>query len=449
MRLTTPNLSRFVRIVQLGLLHVAVTITFVLIDGVLNRVMIVDLGLLATLVAALITVPYLLSPAQMVLGQYSDSHPILGRRRTPYIALGSALCIGGMLLTPHAAYAIGDGAPWGIALGLLAFGVWGIGFNMAVVAYLSLASDLSTDDDRSQTIAIMWFMMVVGIISASLLISRALDIDATVHQIDRERLIVVFEEVAAIAAGMTLLGLLGLEPRWQPAVTRTVDRVSITRAFQAVAANPQARRFFVYMIILLAAILGQDVLLEPYGAEAFDLPVRETTRLTSIWGGAMLVGLLVAGSGLARRIGTRAGAALGGVIAAAGLGLIGTSGLLGAVELFIPGVVALGFGTGIATSTNLALMLDMTTTEQAGLFIGAWGVADALARGIGMILAGIIRDVISVSSGMVVFGYVVVFFVEVVLLLISLALLRRLDVREFRARQTSLTEWIATTGDAS
>ena len=35
------------------------------------------------------------------------------------------------------------------------------GYNIAVVSYLSLASDLSTDQQRSRTIAIMWFMMIV------------------------------------------------------------------------------------------------------------------------------------------------------------------------------------------------------------------------------------------------------------------------------------------------
>ena len=73
---------------RLGLLHVAVAMTFVLINGVLNRVMIHDLGILATVVAVLVVLPYLFSPLQVWIGQYSDTHPIWGYRRTPYIALG-------------------------------------------------------------------------------------------------------------------------------------------------------------------------------------------------------------------------------------------------------------------------------------------------------------------------------------------------------------------------
>ena len=40
--------------IRLGLLHVAVAITFVLINGVLNRVMIHDLGILASVVIGVV-----------------------------------------------------------------------------------------------------------------------------------------------------------------------------------------------------------------------------------------------------------------------------------------------------------------------------------------------------------------------------------------------------------
>ncbi len=60
--------------------------------------------------------------------------------------------------------------------------------------------------------------------------------------------------------------------------------------------NSQARFFFLYLVILLAALLGQDILLEPFGGEAFGLTVQQTTRITSIWGVCVLAALLVAGA---------------------------------------------------------------------------------------------------------------------------------------------------------
>lgn len=55
--------------IRLGLLHIAVALTFVAINGVLNRIMIYDLGILSTGVAGLVVLPYVLSPAQVWMGQ--------------------------------------------------------------------------------------------------------------------------------------------------------------------------------------------------------------------------------------------------------------------------------------------------------------------------------------------------------------------------------------------
>src|SRR5690242_12326961 len=118
----------FTKIVRLGLIHVAVAITLVPINSTLNRIMINELGLAATLVAVLVSLPYLFSPIQVWVGGYSDRHPLFGYRRTPYIALGLLLCAGGAALAPAAAFLMagggGDRGPTaqGLAVGLLAFG---------------------------------------------------------------------------------------------------------------------------------------------------------------------------------------------------------------------------------------------------------------------------------------------------------------------------------------
>jgi BCD family chlorophyll transporter-like MFS transporter len=446
--------------IRLGLLHVAVAITFVLINGILNRVMIHDMQILASVVAVLVVLPYLLSPLQVWIGQYSDTHPIMGYRRTPYIALGLLLCIGGALGTPHVALLMAGDFGLGLLLGVLAFGAWGLGFNLAVVAYLSLASDLSDEQHRSRTVAIMWFMMLASVIITAIISSRALE------PYSDAQLIHVFRIGGLVALGLGAVGLVGLEPRILTTDDRplTTDdgseavvggrslvvgqsRHSQRAAIRAVIGNPQARGFFIYLILLLAAILGQDILLEPYGAQVFNMTVRQTTQLTAIWGSMTLIALLLWGLLLSRWLSKKTGALIGTLIATAGLLLIAASGLLDLEALFVPGIAALGFGTGIATSANLALMLDMTTPEQVGLFIGAWGLADALARGAGMLLGGVVRDLVSGATGNPSSGYITVFLIEAIMLAGSLLLLRAIDVSAFRSRQPTLTELLALTGD--
>lgn len=429
--------------IRLGLVHVGVAITFVPITGVLNRVMIHEMEMLASLVAGMMILPYLFSPLQLYIGQYSDRHPIFGYRRTPYILLGVLLCLGGAQLTPYAALALNENFWSGFFFSILAFGCWGIGYNLSAVSYLSLASDMSGPKERSRVISVMWFMMIAGIVINATSIGRALDPYST------EKLLTMFKYDGLASAILVTLGLTKLESRLSKTSMHSDDRASHGAVFTAIAGNPRARIFFIYLIILLASILGQDVLLEPYAAHAFGMTVKQTTQLTAIWGTSTMVALLLHGFILNRWLSTKQGATAGSVVAAIGLALIGASGLLGIKPVFIPGIVLLGLGTGMATSTNLALMLGMTAPEQTGLFIGAWGVADALSRVVGNFLGGFGRDVIAHLSESTLVGYVSVFFVEAALLLVSIAILRHINAETLNEERRSVTDVIAIAGDAS
>ena len=87
----------FLKRLQLGLIHVAVAMTLVPINSTLNRVMIKELAISATLVALLASFPYVFSPVQVAIGSYSDRHPLFGLRRTPYILVGLVLCVLGVI----------------------------------------------------------------------------------------------------------------------------------------------------------------------------------------------------------------------------------------------------------------------------------------------------------------------------------------------------------------
>jgi BCD family chlorophyll transporter-like MFS transporter len=158
-----------------------------------------------------------------------------------------------------------------------------------------------------------------------------------------------------------------------------------------------------------------------------------------------LVGLLVT-SPLTKRFGMKHVAGLGAVIAAAGLGIIVAAGAVHEVSLLVPGLAVFGFGSGISTAANLALMLDMTVAGQVGVFIGAWGVADALARFGGTMLSGILRDAIGYAMGSVYAGYAVVFGIEIALFGVSLLLLKNIEVGAF-TRHASTREVIVAAGE--
>jgi MFS transporter, BCD family, chlorophyll transporter len=437
--------------IQLGLIHVAVAMTLVPINSTLNRVMIKELALSATLVALLASLPYLFSPIQVAIGSYSDRHPIFGLRRTPYILVGLVLCVLGVIVSPQVAFLMSENLGLGILAGIGAFGAWGMGYNLSSVSYLSLASELSGEDGRGKTIATMWFMMIVSIIGTAIGISRMVD------PYTPEAMIRAFEIVGASALTLGLLGLLWLEPRTEAdSVKPESENYTIKQMFSAILDNPVAKTFFVYLLLLLAALLGQDVLLEPFAAEAFGMSVTETTRITSLWGTFVLIAIIIAGL-LEGRLSKRVVAQAGNLVALAGFVVIVLSGFFRSLSIFYTGVTLLGIGTGLSTVANLSLMFDLTVAGNVGLYIGAWGFSNAMSRLTGSLLGGIVRDGVTQATGVVLSGskyqalsgYIVVFGIEAAMLAAAAVILSRIDVSAFKkqAGEPAFVEKVALATD--
>jgi BCD family chlorophyll transporter-like MFS transporter len=197
------------------------------------------------------------------------------------------------------------------------------------------------------------------------------------------------------------------------------------------ALNPQARRFFVYLMVVLISIHAQDVLLEPFGAEALGMSVAVTSRLTSIWGTGIFITLL-AGILFVKRFGKKTGANVGAYVTAVAFASIIAAGLLGNANLFVGSVFLLGLGGGLMTVSNLSFMLDMTVPQAAGLYIGAWSVANFAGQAVGNIVSGILWDLFFWLTGNPLLGYAAVFSLEIAGLLLAVWLFRSIDVKAFR-----------------
>ncbi|MEJ2485647.1 MAG: BCD family MFS transporter [Anaerolineales bacterium] len=422
--------------IQLGFIHVAVAISLVPFNSTLNRVMIKELALSTLLVAALVSLPYLFSPIQVAIGSFSDKYPLFGWKRSPYIALGLLFCVGGLMAAPATAYLIAENRGPGILLGILVFGAWGMGYNLASVSYFALATELSGENQRSRTIAVMFFMMIVSIIMTSLLLGNMLE-TYTPETLNR-----AFSLVGIIALGLGMIGLFRLEPRSAVANSGDQDQThSWKEMFATITSNKQATRFFWYLLLLLTAILGQDILLEPYGAEAFGLSVQATTRITAIWGVFFLISLAL-GAALEKKVSKIIQAKIGAVSGVVAFVLIVLSGQVGLLWLFYLGVVALGLATGLSTVSNLSLMLDMTSVGSVGIFIGAWGMASAIARLTGNLLSGAVRESFTVLLNNQVGGYNTVFIFEIIFLILSLVILRGVDVNLFQQNAEDQTSYL-------
>ncbi len=427
------------KIFQLVMVHVGVSITVVPVTGTLNRVMIADLGLSAFLVGFLIALPYLLSPVQVVIGHWADSRPIWGRFRSPWIVIGGLLAAFGSYFTAHAAFLFETSFGLALLASIVTFTIWGLGVNMASVSYLSLVSEMAGEAEewRSRAIGTMWTVMIIATILISLALSQMMD------PFSQEALFSAFGLVWAIAFLLVLFGSANLEGK-QLAEERTAgllngDATASNNpllAYRVLLQNPSARRFFAYLLLVLVSIHAQDVLLEPYGGQVLGMQVAQTTRLSAIWGIGVLITLL-GGIWIIRRIGKKACANFGATVAAVAFLFIiitgfGSMGLTNAVPFFQMAVFLLGLGGGLMTISNLSFMLEMTIPQAAGLYMGAWGVANFAGQALGNILSGLIRDFVFRMSGNIPAGYMIVFGLEMIGLIAAIVLFRNISVGQFR-----------------
>lgn len=428
---------------QLALIHTAVAMTLVPINSALNRVMIFDLEISKTLFTLLAIFPYLLSPLQVAIGSFSDRHPILGYRRSPYILVGLILCVIGVAVAPQVAILISENFTLGILAGILAFGAWGMGYNLSAVSYLSLASELSGEKGRGKTIATMFTLMVIGLIATGISLSRL------VPTFDLAALERAFLIVAASALTLGLLGLFRLEPHVSlSSSSAKADTYTVKQMTAAITQNRVAKIFFVYLLLLLAAILGQDVLLEPFGAQAFGMSLAQTSRIVSIMNAFTLVAFIVAGF-LDGRVKKKYVAQTGNLGALIGFVTIAISGLTASQTAFYIGITLLGFGTGISTIANLSLMFDLTVPEKVGLYIGAWGFSNGLSRLVGLLMAGIVADVATQLTGDALHGYLIVFGIEALMIFTAAIMLYRIDVGAFqkKAHEPAFVDKVAAVAD--
>ena len=424
---------------QLALIHTAVAITLVPFNSTLNRVMIFDLGISKTIFTLLAIFPYVLSPIQVAIGSFSDRHPIFGYRRVPYILAGLILCVLGVAIAPQIAVLISKNFTLGIIVGVIAFGMWGMGYNLSAVSYLSLASELSGEKGRGKTIATMFIAMVFGLIVTGISLSNM------VTTYDPETLSRAFLIVAVSALTLGLLGLIKLEPPFksEDSIPRS-EAYTVKEMTAAITANPVARIFFAYLLLLLAAILGQDVLLEPFGAQAFGMTLEQTSRIVSISSFFTLIAFVVAAI-LEGRVKKKYIAQSGNLGALIGFLIIVLSGLTTSLTTFYIGITLLGFGTGISTVANLSLMFDLTVPEKVGLYIGAWGFSNGLSRLLGLLMAGLVADLATQLTGNALSGYLVVFGLEAFMLFLAAIMLYRIDVGAFQkqAHEPSFVEKVA------
>ncbi|MFO7759103.1 MAG: PucC family protein [Roseovarius sp.] len=423
------------QLLRLSLFQVSVGMATVMLLGTLNRVMIVELSVPATIVAVMIALPVLIAPFRTLLGFRSDTHrSAIGWKRIPYLWFGSLWQMGGLAVMPFALLVLSGqqvvGPTWaGEVLAALAFLMTGLGLHMTQTAGLALASDRADDATRPRVVALLYVMFLLGMGVSSLVIGWLL------RDFAPFTLIRVVQGAAVVGILLNLVALWRQENvKPMSRAERAAPRPRFREAWTDLLAGGQAGRLLAVVFLGTMAFNMQDVLLEPYGGEILGLSVSATTLLTAVWASGALLGFVLAGRMLAQGANTYRMGAVGILVGIAAFSVVIFAAPLESNVMFFSGAGLIGFGNGLFAVATLtaAMTMPVTGTAGHGLALGAWGAAQATGAGLSIAMGGALRDWINAmaTSGNLgealnspATGYSFVYHVEIGLLFVTLAAL--------------------------
>lgn len=434
------------RLLRLSSFQIGSAMGDILVTSIWNRVMISQFGIPAAPVSLLIALRYLLSPLSLWAGYRSDTRPFLGMRRTSYIWLGRGLMVlslpllGWSLMRFAAVHAGGSNFDLlGWVLALISSLLYGIGTLISGSPYLALVRDSAPKARQglaistAETVLIIFFAIVGIIFSfwmqdfdpaifwemilATMIIGGFFwffSIWGVERSIRRQKGITLQQELTAV--------------KEQAAQSNLLD--TVRRIWQ----DKRTRRFFIFLSLATFSAWAQDAILEPFGAEVFDLPLSRTTRFNSYWQAATVV-TLVGGAYLWRKRPPERQRRItnGGLLTMAlGMVLLGGTAVFNQVHLIEVTLLIFGAGFGVYTFGGLSLMAVMSSDKEAGAYLGLWTISVVVFKGLGTFAGGALRDLfllnLEFGAGL---GYGLIFLLEGVGLATAVYILTRVDVLGF------------------
>jgi len=383
------------RLLRLSLFQVVIGMVTALLVGTLNRVMIVELQVPAWWVALAVAIPMVFAPLRTLIGYRSDTHPsALGLRRIPYLWMGTLLLFGGLSIMPFALLLLSEAEHANLWLGQLgaglAFVLVGAGIQVTQTAGMALAHDLATEEKRPRVVALLYSMLLLGMIGSSAVFGLVLD------HFSPQKLIQVVQGCALLVAILNLASLWKQEARQAKRGRREAG--GFASSWRELMAQPQMRRFLWTLALGTFAFNMQDIVLEPYAAEILKLDVGMTSALTALSAGGALLAFMLSSRWLSGGLHACRLASLGVVLGLPAFAMVIFSGPLEAAWLFRLGVGMIGFSGGLFSVGMLVTAMGMGDARLGGLVVGTWGAVQATSAGAAMALGGALRDGVSVLA---------------------------------------------------
>jgi BCD family chlorophyll transporter-like MFS transporter len=410
----------WVSIFRLGLVQTALGAVVVLTTSTLNRVMVVELALPAVVPGALVTLHHAMQLLRPRMGYGSD----LGHRQTPWIVGGMASLAVGGLSAASATTILGSHFALGLALAALSFSLIGCGVSACGTSLLVLMAKRVADERRAAAATLVWMMMIAGFAITATLAGKLLD------PFTPSRLLAVAAGVSSVALLVTLFAIWGVEgkgPASSPALPESKKQTGFRTALSQVWAEPNARRFTLFVFVSMLAYSAQDLVLEPFAGSVFAFTPGESTSLSGAQHGGVFAGMLLVALATSFFKGTPAASLKAWVVGGCLASALAMSGL------FIAGlrpegwplkanVFLLGLANGAFSIAAIGAMMALASQGQEareGMRMGLWGAAQAVAFGVGGFVGTAVVDFAKPIVGTPSHAYALVFALEAVGFLVA------------------------------
>ena len=400
----------------------------VLTTSLLNRVMVVELALPAILPGALVALHYFIQLIRPRMGFGSDQT----RRASPWIRGGILVLASGGVLAAASTVLLDTSIGLGIALATVAFLMIGIGVSSSGTALLVLLAKRVEPKKKAAAATCVWLMMIFGFAFTASVSGKFLT------PFTFERLLIISSTVSVIAVVVTFLAIWGMESpvsKTQNAIRNTDEaeleaapaKASFREAFTEVWKESRVRSFTWFVFVSMLAYSSQDLILEPFAAVAFGFSPAETTTLSGLQNGGVLVGMLalafITSKAKSQSLTTLSNWTIGGCLASA-LAMLGLvlSGPIANILFFKATVFLLGIFNGAFSIAAIGSMMQFASVGSArreGVRMGIWGASQAMAFGLGGIIGTGLSDIARIVLGDPASAYAFVFLLEGVLFVMA------------------------------
>ncbi len=423
-------------IFRLGLIQTSLGGIVVLTTSTLNRIMVVELALAATIPGFLVTIHHVVQLARPRIGYSSD----VGGRRTSWIVggmfilgLGGVLAALGTTLLPSQYWL-------GLSVSALGFFAIGVGTGATGTSLLALLAKHVAPERKPAAAALVWFMMIIGFAVTAGVAGHFLD------PYSPERLLTVTGTVSVLGIIVTLMVIQGIEPDGQLASTSDTpppEKGAFSTALAEAWQDPQARVFTIFVFVSMLAYSAQDLILEPFAGLVFGRTPGESTQLAGIQHSGVLLGMTA--MAISTLIFKSKGALLlrlwiggGCLLSAVALFLLFWGGLTSPTWPLEANVFLLGTANGgfaVAAIGAMMILASAGQQKREGIRMGLWGAAQAIAFALGGFVGTVAVDVTRYWLNDPAMSYGLVFACEGVLFLIAASLARHIHIANWGGEQ--------------